>query len=238
MVRSLALSLLLLAAGSAAGQSGEAVRTYLGPHPIDRAGNWHAGGEAHEHGQLVSGEAAFGAVGEIRVFLADPVAWGWTGAVWIYDGRHPVGDLAYCGLSGEHAHPFAPEGTYREVRAGVYRFTGALRGGRPVIRPARVRPARPLVTADSVVATPAPLVVGGGFLGAPFSGAPFLGDPACRGHRCVEGARARRRRPRPPAPAAVPAAPRPRHQVMRRTPIESGVITRIRPTRGGTQRRR
>lgn len=153
MVRSLSVALVLLAPQVAAAQE----YTYLGPHPIDLAGAWDYDAGEHSHSGLMVGEDAFGAVDGVRLFLADPIAWGWDRDVWTYRGAHPLpGGLdGYCGIPGDHRHPFAPEGRFRRTDEGAHVYTGALRGGVAMVRPARIRPDPPIVTPPAI-ASPAP----------------------------------------------------------------------------------
>lgn len=163
----LAAALALLGASGAAAQA----RPYRGPHPIDLEGHWHLEEAVHVHDELPVGSAPFGEVEGVRVFLADPVAYGWPGEVWTFRGAHPLpgGLRGYCAIGGEHRHPFAPEGSFRRDD-GVYVFTGAMRGGRDMVRPARLEPRHPVVTAER------PPV-------APFGVVPFGACP----HRLVWG---------------------------------------------------
>lgn len=131
--------------------------TYRGPHPVDLEGRWHEVDGPHEHGELVVGSEPFGDAGGVRLFLADPLAYGWDGAVWTYRGAHPLpgGIEGYCGLSGDHRHPWAPEGAFRVTRDRVHVYRGALRGGLPMARPERTEP-REEVVAPPAIASPAP----------------------------------------------------------------------------------
>lgn len=113
---------------------------YRGPHPVGFDGSWHLEREVHVHDRLPVGTEPFARVEGVHVFLGDPVAHGYEGTVWTYEGVHPLpwGMPGYCGLSGEHDHPFAPEGQYRRDRGGVYDYVGPLRGGLGTYRPRRV----------------------------------------------------------------------------------------------------
>ncbi|MGF1469031.1 MAG: hypothetical protein ACFCGT_23140 [Sandaracinaceae bacterium] len=168
------------------------VFTYLGPHPVDLAGTWHSGAEPHDHGELPVGGDGFGTVGGARVFLGDPVSYGWSGPVWTYRNSHPIGGLGLiCDVRGEHRHPFAPEGEYREDD-GVFTYRGALRGGWAVVRPRRVQPRRPVAAPPGP--GPAPVLV-----------APCVAAPALCAYFRRTGRRVRPRPARParPAPAGV-----------------------------------
>lgn len=171
----------LVVLGAAAAQAQP--RAYRGPHPVDLDGHWHHDDAVHVHDELPTGLEPFGDVDGVLVFLADPLAWGFEGDVWTYRGAHPLpgGVPGYCGLSGDHRHPFAPEGTYRRESSGAYRFTGAMRGGVPMARPGRVAPRHPIVTATR---------------GAPITAAPFF-QLGCM-HQWVTGPDGR--------PVAVPLA--------------------------------
>jgi len=153
MARVVACAFLLLSAAGARAQ----VR-YLGPHPIDREGRWDYEEAEHTHADVLVGDAAFGVVDGLRVFLADPIAWGWDRDVWTYRGAHPLpgGLPGYCGIRGEHRHPFAPEGSYRRTSRGVYAYAGALHGGLPMVRPERLAPRHVIVRAPPV-APPSPV---------------------------------------------------------------------------------
>lgn len=132
-------------------------RAYRGAHPIDLEGNWDLEDELHVHEDLPVGLEPFAEVDGALVFLADPIAYGYDGAAWIYRGAHPIpGALGrgYCGIPGEHRHAFAPEGSYRREGAGAYVFTGAMRGGYRVVRPARVAPLHPIAIAPPIVLGP------------------------------------------------------------------------------------
>ncbi|HJL17872.1 MAG TPA: hypothetical protein RMH99_19560, partial [Sandaracinaceae bacterium LLY-WYZ-13_1] len=144
----LAAVLALSVGASEASAQGHA---YRGPHPVDLDGRWHLEDEVHVHGELAVGTAPFGEVDGVRIFLADPTAYGWDGAVWTFRGAHPLpgGMPGYCGIGGDHRHPFAPEGSFRRDD-GVYVFTGAMRGGRSMVRPGRLEPRRPVVRSEDV----------------------------------------------------------------------------------------
>lgn len=130
--------------------------SYLGAHPIDLAGHWDDYEGLHEHDTLLVGADPFGEVDGVRIFLGDPIAYGWTEAVWTYRGAHPIPAMdAYCGVPGDHRHFFAPEGTFRQTSSGAQVYTEAMRGGLPMVRPARVNPRQPVVVPPRV-ATPAP----------------------------------------------------------------------------------
>jgi hypothetical protein len=186
-------------------------RAYRGPHPIDLDGRWHLESSTHVHDELATGLEPFGDVDGVLVFLADPLAYGYTGEVWTYRGAHPLpGGLdAYCGIAGEHRHAFAPEGSFRREASGAYAFTGALRGGRRMVRPGIVAPRHPIVVAPG----PAPVtpVIGGTFfqLGcvhtwvAAADGSPIAVPlPGCVPHAVPP-------RPAPPPPAPSPSVERP-----------------------------
>ncbi|MCA9609889.1 MAG: hypothetical protein KC619_30040 [Myxococcales bacterium] len=145
-----ALFLLVPAAASAQRVS------YLGAHPVDLAGHWDMEEGVHEHDTLLVGSDPFGEIDGVRVFLADPIAYGWTEAVWTYRGAHPIPGLdAYCGVTGDHRHAFVPEGSFRRTSTGVHVFIGGMRGGVPMARPTRVTPREPVVVPPRI-ATPAP----------------------------------------------------------------------------------
>lgn len=128
-------------------------RAYRGPHPIDLEGHWDLEDELHVHVGLVVGEEPFVEVDGALLFLGDPVAYGWEREVWIFRGAHPLpgGLHGYCGLTGDHAHPFAPEGAFRQESGGAYVFAGGMRGGLPMLRPARVAPRHPIVVAEPAI---------------------------------------------------------------------------------------
>lgn len=111
-------------------------RPYRGPHPVDYAGTWHLDRSVHVHDELPVGLGPFAEVDGVLVFLADPIEFGYEGTVWRYRGAHPLPAVVtgYCGIPGEHRHPFPPEGEFRS-EDGVYVFVGALRGGVPTYRP-------------------------------------------------------------------------------------------------------
>ena len=139
----------LLASLTAAGAAQADARTYIGPHPLDFQGNWDFEAGAHVHENLPIGTGPFGEVEGALIFLADPLAWGYQRTVWTYRGTHPLpgGVQAYCDVTGDHRHVFAPEGAYQVEDSGVYVYAGALRGGVAMIRPRRPAPARPVTTA-------------------------------------------------------------------------------------------
>jgi hypothetical protein len=136
-------------------------RPYRGPHPIDLEGRWHDESAVHVHDDLPVGLEPFASIDGVLVFLADPVGYGWAGETWTYRGAHPLPPRldGTCGISAEHRHPFAPEGDFRRGEDGVYRFTGALRGGEPTSVPGRVA-APGGATASTIVAAPPPAAVG------------------------------------------------------------------------------
>ncbi len=145
-------ALLLLAPVAASAQRA----TYRGAHPLDLEGHWHEVEGPHEHDTLLVGDDPFAEVEGTRVFLADPIAYGWTEAVWTFRGAHPLPGLdAYCGIAGDHRHPFAPEGAFRRTSSGAYVYRGGMRGGVPMVRPARTEPREPVVVPPAI-ATPAP----------------------------------------------------------------------------------
>jgi len=115
-------------------------RVYFGPHPVDLDGTWHVEDGRHEYGDLPVGLAPFAEVSGVWIFLADPVDYGYDGPTYAFDGVHPLptGLDGYCGISGEHVHPFVPEGVYRRDDE-AYAYAGALRGGVPQVRPLRAR---------------------------------------------------------------------------------------------------
>lgn len=141
-------------------------RAYRGPHPIDLEGHWHLEDATHVHEELTVGLEPFADVDGLLVFLADPLAFGWSGDVWTYRGAHPMpgGVPGYCGIAGEHRHPFAPEGSFRREDDGTYVFIGGMRGGVAMVRPGRVAPRHPIVTAErprTTAASVAPYWLGG-----------------------------------------------------------------------------
>jgi len=153
-VRAALFALSVLAAPAVASAQ---TATYRGPHPIDLEGHWHEVDGPHEHGELVVGSEPFGDADGIRLFLADPLAYGWDGAVWTYRGAHPLpgGIEGYCGIPGEHRHPWAPEGRFRVTDDRVHVYRGGMRGGLPMLRPERLEPREEVVAAPPV-ASPAP----------------------------------------------------------------------------------
>lgn len=149
----LVIALALLLAPSAARAQPAA---YRGAHPLDLEGHWHAVEEPHLHDTLLVGTEPFGEVDGTRVFLGDPIAFGWSEAVWTFRGAHPIPGLAaYCGVSGDHRHAFAPEGAFRRASSGAHVYTGAMRGGVTMTRPARTLPRSPIVVPPPV-ASPTP----------------------------------------------------------------------------------
>jgi hypothetical protein len=125
-------------------------RAYRGPHPIDLDGNWDFAEELHVHDDLPVGTEPFAEVDGALVFLGDPIAYGWEGAVYTFRGAHPIPasmGRGYCAMTGEHQHTFAPEGAHRRESAGAYVYTGAMRGGYAMVRPARAIPPHPVVRA-------------------------------------------------------------------------------------------
>jgi len=131
--------------------------SYHGPHPIDLDGHWHLEDAPHEHAELVVGTRPFGEADGQRIFLGDPIAFGWDGEVWTFRGAHPLpgGVPGYCGLPGDHRHAFAPEGRFRRSSAGAHVYTGGMRGGVAMVRPERTTPRNPILTAPAI-ASPAP----------------------------------------------------------------------------------
>ena len=63
-------------------------RAYRGPHPMDLDGRWHDESAVHVHEDLPVGLEPFGNVDGVRVFLADPVSYGWRGETWTFRGAH------------------------------------------------------------------------------------------------------------------------------------------------------
>ncbi|MBX3272018.1 MAG: hypothetical protein KF729_17260 [Sandaracinaceae bacterium] len=178
----LAIVLALLPAAASAQRA-----TYRGAHPVDHEGGWHHAEEEHEHDTLLVGHDPFGDVDGVRVFLGDPLAYGWAEAVWSFRGAHPLPGLdAYCGVTGDHRHAFPPEGTYRRTSSGVYVYTGGLRGGLPMARPARVSPRAPVTPPPVAVAAPW-WAWGCEYHLLPGSGGSFV--PALRSAACVPGVR-------------------------------------------------
>lgn len=148
----LSASAAAIPAGASA-QSG----TFRGPHPVDLDGHWHFEDAEHVHDGLPVGPGPFGEVEGVLVFLGDPVAYGYDGEVWTYEGAHPLsgGLRGYCGLTRSHRHPFAPEGSYRRTRDGAYVFSGGMRGGRAMVVPSRLEPDEPVIVAPPAgVTTP------------------------------------------------------------------------------------
>ncbi len=132
-------------------------KTYRGVHPF-ADGAWHDAEEEHDHGALTVGEAVFAEVDGARVFLGDPVRFGFQGDVFSYLGAHPLPlalGAAYCGIHREHRHWFAPEGQYRESDEGVFRHVGTLRGGTPTVVPEDIAQ---VVVEEPDIAVSAPLV--------------------------------------------------------------------------------
>lgn len=123
--------------------------TYRGLHPIDLDGHWHLEDAEHVHDGLPVGDAPFGEVDDVLVFLGDPLAYGYDGEVWTFANAHPLpgGISGYCGISRAHRHPWAPEGGYRRSSNGSYRYIGAMRGGWTMTEPARIAPATPVIAA-------------------------------------------------------------------------------------------
>jgi hypothetical protein len=219
------LGVLLLAGASPAQAQ---ARAYRGPHPLDLDGHWHLEDTVHVHGELAVGFDPFGDVDGVLVVLGDPVAFGYEGDAWTYRGAHPLpgGLRGYCGLGGEHRHPFAPEGAFRREDDGVHVYVGAMRGGIEMVRPGRVMPRHPIVTGPLVASRPTPGTLAPFFFGGcmhqwiwgstsrpvavPYAGClpttPFRGGHAARGR-----ARVRDATPRPP-----PAPP-----------VESTVYSRV-----------
>src|SRR5689334_4624433 len=136
-------------------------RPYRGPHPLDLEGHWHDEATVHVHDVLPVGLAPFASVDGVMVFLGDPSAYGYAGDVYTYRGAHPLParmvSAAICGLTGEHRHPFAPEGAFSRESDGAYRFNGAIHGGDTLVVPGRLSPAEgpvaPLETTPVVVAS-------------------------------------------------------------------------------------
>ena len=124
---------------------------------MDLDGHWHLEDAPHEHADLVVGAEPFGEADGVRVFLGDPIAFGWDGEVWTFRGAHPLpgGVPGYCALPGDHRHAFAPEGRFRREPSGAHVYIGGMRGGVAMVRPERITPRRPIVTAPAI-ASPAP----------------------------------------------------------------------------------
>ncbi len=149
------LSAMILAVIPAA--AGAQTASYRGPHPVDLDGHWHLEDAPHEHAELVVGPQPFGEADGLRLFLGDPIAFGWDGEVWMYRGAHPLpgGVPGYCAIPGAHRHVFAPEGRFRRASNGAHVYIGGLRGGVAMVRPERTVPRRPVVVAPAI-ASPAP----------------------------------------------------------------------------------
>ncbi len=145
-------------------------RPYRGPLPLDLDGHWDMNRSVHVHDDLAVGLAPFADIDGVLTFLGDPLAYGYTGDVWTYEGVHPLPAWmggGYCGIRGPHRHAFAPEGgPYRETDDGAYVFNGAMHGGVPVYRPDRLAPVEPRPPAPAAAPT---------WLAAPWS--PFA--PVC-----------------------------------------------------------
>ena len=217
-----ALVIVLAAGNSAAAQA----RPYRGPHPIDLDGHWDLEDAVHVHGELAVGFDPFGDVDGVLVFLGDPLAYGYEGDVWTFRGAHPLpgGMRGYCGLDGEHRHPFAPEGSFRREDDGTHVYVGAMRGGVEMVRPGRAMPRHPIVTGPLVASRPTPGTLAPFFYGGcmhqwiwgsasrpvavPYAGClpttPFRHGPAGSGRS-------------PPARVVPPSAP----------PVQSTVYSRV-----------
>ncbi len=153
-----AVVLASLAPGLASAQA-----RYRGPHPVDLDGHWHLEDAEHVHDGLSVGEAPFGVVDEVRVFLGDPLAYGYDGEVWTYTQAHPLpgGLNGYCGVTQPHRHPFAPDGRYRRERSGGYAYVGGMRGGRAMAVPSRLTPRTPVIAPAPPIAPTAPFLWAG-----------------------------------------------------------------------------
>lgn len=149
---------LVLCALAIAAEASAEPKPYRGAHPIDLEGRWHYESSAHVHDDLPVGRAPFADIDGVLVFLGDPRAYGYDGEVWTFRGAHPLppamnGD---CGILGEHAHPFAPEGSFRREASGAYSFTGAFVGGRHSYVPGSTAPPAAITRPSA----PTPVVVG------------------------------------------------------------------------------
>ncbi|MCA9678578.1 MAG: hypothetical protein H6708_23685 [Kofleriaceae bacterium] len=111
---------------------------FVGIHPIPKA---EGGGVCHIEVPHVHIYAPADAKVQYRVhegeyfFVGDPVAYGWEGPKYAYNGHHPIHvdvvvddddpQVEYCYLDGPHYHAYAPpEGASFELQGGAYWFVG------------------------------------------------------------------------------------------------------------------
>ncbi|HEY1558184.1 MAG TPA: hypothetical protein VGF94_25325 [Kofleriaceae bacterium] len=122
-------ALALVATAFADPKYGRQVR-YAGPHPIPKS---EGGGMCYIEGPHVHIYAAnkleYRVHGDDEVFVGDPVAYGWDGPKYAYNGPHPVlvdGTEEYCYIQGPHFHPFAPpDGPDFKLDGDAYFYVGA-----------------------------------------------------------------------------------------------------------------
>jgi hypothetical protein len=105
-----------------------------GPHPIPKS---EGGGMCYIEGPHVHIYAAndleYRTEGPDHVFVGDPVAYGYDGPKYAYNGPHPMvvedegGEphTEYCYIDGPHFHPFAPpDGPDFKMAGNAYFFVG------------------------------------------------------------------------------------------------------------------
>jgi hypothetical protein len=153
----LALPALAIFANADAGKGHAKQVRYVGPHPIPKQ---YGGGVCHIEVPHVhvyvpaDVKVQYRKVDDAYYFVGDPVAYGWDGPKYVYEGHHPIavgevvyddddgddGDVEYCYIDGPHYHYYAPpEGVQFELKGDAYWYTGtfpqAYLDARPVYDP-------------------------------------------------------------------------------------------------------
>jgi hypothetical protein len=126
--------------GADAGKGRAKQIKYVGPHPIGKA---HGGGVCHievphVHVYMPSDvKVQYRVVDGGYYFIGDPVAYGWDGPKYVYEGHHPVAvgelvydhrgedDVEYCYIDGPHYHYYQPAAELSfEMKGDAYWYTG------------------------------------------------------------------------------------------------------------------
>ncbi len=136
---------------------------YIGPHPLSAHRFCPIQGP-HVHGRPPYRRVLFREYDRQYYFVGDPVAYGWEGDRYVYEGHHPIHveaiighpAIEFCYLDGPHYHAFSPAPQERfVVKGGVYWYVGRMPGRyrreRETYAPintvvAEVHYARPVVT--------------------------------------------------------------------------------------------
>jgi hypothetical protein len=128
--------------GADAGKSKAKQVKFVGVHPIAKQ---HGGGVCHiemphVHVYMPTDvKVQYRVVDDGYYFVGDPVAYGWDGPKYVYEGHHPVAvgelvydhrdhdDVEYCYLDGPHHHYYEPAASLEfEVKGDAYWYVGDL----------------------------------------------------------------------------------------------------------------